>query len=198
MKDFRSKVREYYKPYYKEGDKAHLINHADDVCDLALRINKKLDEKLVILASYMHDMFNAKNRAIHNELAYTYVMNENDTFISELSAQERNMVAHAVLEHRANFKGEFYSALSEIISSADRGLPDLDFIVTRSMQFNHADANDVYDHIKDKYGTKGYAKYPKVYQEIFSEELKAFHKRADRLSIDEILEIWEKDKKCKD
>jgi len=194
MTNFRNKVQEYYKSYYKDGDKAHLINHANDVCDLALKINKNLDEKLVILASYLHDMFNAKNRAIHNELAYTYVMNENDTFISQLSNQERSMVAHAVLEHRASFKGEFYSALSEIISSADRGLPDLNFIVIRSMQFNHADANDVYDHIKDKYGTKGYAKYPKVYQEIFKEELARFKKLADEISVERILEIWKEER----
>ncbi len=73
MKTFREEVRKFYEPYYRDGDEAHLIDHADDVCDLALKINQECDEKLVILASYIHDLFNAQNRSIHNELAYEYL-----------------------------------------------------------------------------------------------------------------------------
>jgi hypothetical protein len=187
---FRHEVREYYKPYYENSDEAHLIDHADDVCDLALKINQALDEKLIVLASYLHDMFSKTNRAIHNELAYEYVKKADDKFLSKLSTDEVKIVAHAVLEHRGSFKGEFYSPLSEIISSADRGLPDLDFIVIRSMKFNHGDAKDVYTHIHDKYGTTGYAKYPKVYQNIFKEELACFKKLADELTVDKVVGIW--------
>ena len=153
---FRAEVRKFYKPYYDKGDKAHTIEHADDVCDLALRINKKYDEKLVVLASYIHDMFNATNRPIHNELAYEYVLEIEDRFIKELSQKERLEVAHAVLEHRGCFTGAFYSPLSAIISSADRGLPDLDVIVIRSMKFNHENAEDVQRYVVGRYGTKGY------------------------------------------
>lgn len=190
MREFRRDVREYYKVYYENGDEAHLIDHADGVCDLALKINNDLDEKLIILASYLHDMFNATNRPTHNELAYAYVLKAEDKFLSKLSKDEVHMVAHAVLEHRASFKGEFYSELSAIISSADRGLPDLDFIVIRSMKFNNANEEDVYAHIKDKYGSDGYAKYPDVYREIFQDELNAFKKLADELTVDAVLEIW--------
>jgi len=194
MQTFKNKVRDYYKHYYKNGDEAHLINHADDVCSLALEINKEEDDKLVILASYLHDMFNADNRAIHNELAYEYVLEANDEFLQNLKSEELKRVAHAVLEHRASFKGEYYSSLSEIISSADRGLPDLESVVVRSMRFNNGDAQDVYEHILDKYGTKGYAKYPKVYQEIFKEQLKEFQNEADKIRVEEIEMIWERSK----
>jgi len=190
MREFRRDVREYYKPYYENSDEAHLIDHADAVCDLGLKINRECDEKLVILAAYMHDMFNRENRPIHNELGYAYVLKAEDKFLKELSTEELKQVAHAVLEHRASFKGEYYSSLSEVISSADRGVPDLDFIVIRSMKFNKGNAEDVYKHISSKYGTKGYAKYPKVYQELFREELEAFKKLADQLTVEKILEIW--------
>ena len=197
MESYREKVRAYYKSYYEEGDEAHLIDHADDVCDLALRINKTCNEKLVILASYMHDMFNATNRATHNELAYAHALKAEDEFLQELSEKELSEkelleVAHALLEHRASFKGVFYSPLSELLSSADRGLPDLDFIVVRSMKFNKENEEGVHEHIKDKYGSHGYAKYPKVYQEMFREELMAFQKRADNLTVEGVLEIWNK------
>ena len=84
MKDFKQQVRSYYEPYYREGDEAHLIDHADQVCTLALKINKDLDEKLIILASYIHDMYNAINRKIHNELAYEYVLKIQDKFLKTL------------------------------------------------------------------------------------------------------------------
>lgn len=194
MENFRRDVREFYKEHYRDGDAAHLIDHADDVCDLALKINTDLDEKLIILAAYLHDMFNATNRAIHNELAFEYVLKAQDKFLTQLSKDELHTVAHAVLEHRASFKGEFYSKLSELISAADRGLPNLEAIVVRSMKFNNANADDVYAHIKDKYGSGGYAKYPDVYREIFKEELEAFQKLADGLTVDGVLAIWKRHK----
>jgi len=190
MKNFRKKVRDYYKPYYENGDEAHLIEHADSVCDLALSINKECDEKLIILASYMHDMFNAINRAKHNELAYEYALKANDKFLKKLSKEELLKVAHALLEHRASFKGDFYSPLSEIISSADRELPNLELIVIRCIKFNN-NIESVHKHIKEKYGTNGYANYPKLYRKIFDKELNIFKKEIDNLSIEKILEFWE-------
>lgn len=190
MKKFKKEIRSYYERYYRDGDEAHLIDHADSVCDLALKINKDLDEKLIILASYLHDMYNASNRKIHNELAYEYVLKAEDKFLKTLNEKALKEVAHAVLEHRASFKGKFYSKLSALISSADRGEPNLEEVVIRSMKFNNGNAQDVYEHIKDKYGSKGYAKYPAVYIEIFKDELEAFQRRADSITVDEVLEMW--------
>jgi len=121
----------------------------------------------------------------------------NDEFLENLKREELKRVAHAVLEHRASFKGEYYSLLSEIISSADRGLPDLESVVVRSMRFNNGDAQNVYEHILDKYGTKGYAKYPKVYKETFKEQLEQFQNEADKITVEEIEMIWNRSKKCK-
>ena len=192
MQSFKQQVRSYYEPYYREGDEAHLIDHADSVCNLALKINKDLDEKLIILVSYIHDMYNATNRKIHNELAYEYVLKAQDEFLKTLNQKALKELAHAVLEHRASFKGEFYSNLSALISSADRGEPNLEEVVIRSMKFNGGNAVDVYEHIKDKYGSKGYAKYPEVYLEIFRDELEVFQHRADGITVDEVLRIWER------
>ena len=191
MKNFKQKVREFYKPFYANGDKAHLIDHADDVCELALEINREYSEKLVILASYLHDIFNATDRKKHNILAFEYVKNRSDKFLKELNNKELELVAHAVLEHRASFKGEFFSKLSAVISSADRGRPDVAQTVIRSMRYNNANAQDVYEHMVDKYGSNGYAKYPKVYREIFEKELEEFKKEVDNISVEKIVSIWE-------
>ena len=190
MKKYREEIRSHYQAFYTYGDPAHLIDHADSVCDLALHINKECNEHLVILAAYMHDMFNANNRPIHNELAYAYVLKAEDKFLKKLSEAEILEVAHAVLEHRGCFTGTFYSPLSAIISSADRGLPDLDFIVIRSMKFNNENAEDVHKYVTGRYGTEGYANYPDVYRAMFNDELTEFKKEADRLSVEGVLEIW--------
>jgi hypothetical protein len=135
-------------------------------------------------------MFNRQNREKHHILAYEYVLQADDIFLKELSQEELSMVAYAVLEHRGSFKGEFYSPLSEIISSADRGKPDIEFIIKRSMKYNRQNVKNVYKHIKTKYATDGYAKYPDLYQEIFKDELKTFKKLVDDLTIEKILEIY--------
>ena len=123
-------------------------------------------------------------------MAYEYVKNRSDKFLKELSDKELELVAHAVLEHRGSFKGEFFSKLSAIISSADRERPDVAKIVIRSMLYNNADAQDVYEHMLDKYSTNGYAKYPTVYQEIFKKELQEFKKEVDNISVEKIMDIW--------
>ena len=190
MNYFKQSVREFYKPYYANSDEAHLIDHADNVCKLALEINKECDEKLIVLASYIHDMFNSTDRKKHNILAYEYVKSRSDKFLKGLNDEELELVAHAVLEHRASFKGEFFSKLSAIISSADRGRPNATQIVIRSMRYNNGNAQDVYEHMIYKYGSKGYAKYPSVYQEIFAKELEKFKKEVDNISVKKIMDIW--------
>ena len=59
------------------------------------------------------------------------------------------------------------------------------------MRYNNANAQDVYEHMIDKYGSKGYAKYPDVYKEIFTKELEEFKKEVDNISIEKIQDIWE-------
>ena len=191
MQKFKKEVRAFYKPYYDKGDEAHTIAHADDVCKLALKMNSgEYNEKLIVLSAYIHDIFNSANRAKHHKLAYEYVLKADDRFLKELNKEELELVAHATLEHRASFKGEFFSKLSEIISSADRGEPKIEPIVIRSMQFNNANVQDVVEHIKDKYAKGGYAKFPKLYIEHFKEEFKHFQESAKNITKVQVLEIW--------
>ena len=187
--NFQEEVRKFYKHYYEENDDAHTIVHADNVCNLALNLNNNIDIKLIILASYIHDIFN-ENRKIHHELAYKYVLSTQDKFLKKLSSKELKLVAHAVLEHRASFKGEFYSILSEIISSADRGIPSLKNITIRSMQFNKAKADKASKHIIEKYGVNGYAKYPEIYKHYFKDELTKFQQLANNITPIQVLDFW--------
>jgi len=190
MVDFINEVREFYKPYYDKNDLAHSISHADDVCELALKMNRDCSKKLVVLSAYIHDIFNSIDRAKHHILAYEYVLKRSDKYTKTLDEKSLLYVAHAVLEHRSSFKGEFYSKLSEVISAADRGEPSLVPIIIRSMQFNNANADDVVYHIKDKYTKDGYAKFPKLYKEYFKDEFAKFQNDAKYITKEQVLKIW--------
>jgi len=191
MKKFIKDVREFYKPYYDKGDKAHTIAHADEVCKLALKMNNgEYKEKLVVLSAYIHDIFNSKDRAKHHKLAYKYVLAAEDKFLKELNKKELELVAYATLQHRASYKGKFFSKLSEILSSADRGAPKFEPIVIRCMQFNNEDIDGVVDHVKDKYAKSGYAKYPKLYIDYFGKEFDEFQERAKNITKEQVIEVW--------
>lgn len=177
-------VRSFVIPYYERNDSAHKIAHADSVCCLALKLNdflpieKRVEVPLIILASYFHDVA-ASDRKVHHIKAAEIVRTIDFEFLVDLDAKDREIVALACLEHRASYSGEFSSMLSEIISSADRGKPALQYHLQRSIQFNMDRENMTYDaarinaclHMKDKYGEGGYANYPNLYKTYFADQL---------------------------
>ena len=185
-------IRDFVCPFYKENDLAHQIGHADEVCDLALKLNETLEVKeevkLVMLAAYFHDIF-AKDREVHHELSYTFVSETEEEIIAVLSDEERKKVAMACLEHRSSFHDAFYSPLSEIISSADRGIPNLKDNMERSKLFwmsrhgtdETAAENHAREHMKEKYGANGYANYPLLYRRFFKTELEVMQQEIDNL-----------------
>ena len=185
-------IREYYKKFLlpKNGDNvrnSHGVDHCDDVFNLMKKLNKKLEygysEKIIAFAAYIHDIYSdAENRKIHHILAHTYVLNRVDDLLKELSEDDLYLIADAVLEHRASYKGEFSSNLSRLISAADRGVPDYDIYYNRSLIYNDGNHKDVIEHLVDKFGRDGYAvkKYPKFYSDMFKEELEEFWNRLDR------------------
>lgn len=106
---------------------------------------------------------------------------------------ERFIVATACREHRASFKGVFTTSFSELINSADRGEPKgIKDLVERAYQFRiksdprSNDKQRMMDsvaHVKEKYGSDGYARYPLYYRKCFSAELEKQQKAVDELSV---------------
>jgi len=189
-------------PFYKSNDAAHGIDHADDVYELALYTNQKLElgvsDHLIEIAAYYHDIYstdptiNKNDRRMHNTLAHNYVMQAAEWPFAALTLDERKLVAHAVLEHRASFKGNFYSALSEIISTSDRGKPDAEAIILRSLQYQGGKVDacvNVLNHMVEKFSSTGYAKYPQMYSEVFGDELTVMRECMDTLTLQDVTSI---------
>ena len=127
--DLVSELLEELKPIlesFYNNSEGHGIKHVTDVMYRALHYNEilnlKLNKREIILASLLHDMYSESNRKTHHILGHDYVMYSLHEVFDGI---DKERVAKAILEHRASYTGEYSSLLSELISSADRGEPNL-------------------------------------------------------------------------
>ena len=179
----------------------HGIKHITDVMYRALRYNEilklNLDKKEIILASLLHDMYSGSSRKTHHILGHDYVMHSLHEVFDGI---DKERVAKAILEHRASYTGEYSSLLSELISSADRGEPNLNDIVNRCYistkefhpEYNVDEINNgVKKHLSEKFTRNGYAKYPDIYIKINKKKLDVFYDEVDEFLNGERLVIIE-------
>lgn len=200
MEKFRETVRNFYISFYNRNDKAHGIEHADQVLDLAIKLSIEyglnVNIKELIIAVYNHDAFCWLDRTHHHIIAFKYIMEKTKLneefentpeFIMNLNHNSSLNIAHAGLEHRAsNQCVSYFSELSMVLNAADRGIPNLADILERSILFNISKyskgsncndeniiINNAINHILDKYGRNGYAtkNYNNLYKDYYKDEL---------------------------
>lgn len=184
--NLRGQIVDKFSAMWEHNDAAHRIEHFDEVeqCGLYLlkALGKDYDPKLVLFTAYFHDLF-AWSRENHHLLSAEFIIGTDHPLIaSSLDHGDRRLVSAACGEHRASYKGDFTYAFSELMNSADRGFPgDVSAMLERALEYRrskgiHTDdavkmRDDAIAHLKDKWGTGGYARFPKLYQEVFEREL---------------------------
>jgi len=192
--EYFERVVNYALPYYQQSlDKAHDIDHAIEVCLRALDMNLKLglnqNEYMIIVAAIMHDMASGISHDTHEVIAAEFIRSDDfkESRIGECYSDDiLNKIATAILEHRASFSQdrEYSSVLSELIASADRDKPSLPIIVRRAVHYANGDVDKAYNHIKHKYGSNGYAKYPKIYKDYYGAQYGIFITEVDNMKIE--------------
>lgn len=157
------------KTIYDKFDGAHNMNHIDTVTQNAILINNKLGnpyrDMVIFLAGLYHDIGMSIDRKTHHIESANYVLSDDD-LLKLVSEEERYLIAKACEEHRASYKGEFTSLLSKIINDAD-SMNDKITMISRCIQYalannteqNISVYNEVYNHLRDKYGRNGYCKF---------------------------------------
>jgi len=195
------KIRDMVLSYYKKNDGAHQIEHADEVYQNFLDIDKKLNTKfnkdMMIVIAYCHDMFSTiEYRKIHEIKASEWVLENKELF--NFNEDEIKIVACAIREHRASYKGEFCSMYSKCMNAADKGVLLLNDTLKRSYKY-HLDRGDkeyaikeVFDHMKDKFGSTGYYQPDEFYLECYNDSYKKFTKDVDELTFDYVKEYLTK------
>jgi hypothetical protein len=198
LADLRTKIIEAFSKHWDLNDEAHRYNHFAEVERCGHHINEvlglKVDPKLIMLGAFFHDLF-SWTRINHHELACTYIQTCDHPIITALSDSDRHMLSLACKHHRASYKGKFTYTLDELINSADRMFPvtDITPIVKRSLLYSMTKTNDLhevakltFDHMADKYGSKGYARFPDMYLKVFEKELAEQRRKMDELTQDEV------------
>lgn len=172
-----------YEPYYLINDEAHQIDHVVAVCDRAIEINEHqnlgLDRRMIVIAALTHDLF-TRFRSNHHIMAYHFLETAREPWLVGFTNDEKQLMAFACLEHRASWKGDYTSLLSELIATADRGVPgNLDELVWRCYLYgrdrlkeNHQDAKErIIPHLVAKLCKDDYGKNPPLYATVYGKRI---------------------------
>lgn len=202
-------------PIYKSNDSAHGVEHLEEVFSTAITILERVGYKTIpvedrasaFVAILFHDITATTDRDNHQNSgaeAFDRMMNTvvrqsrnrsvRDAVIAGRYNIDINKAKAAIREHRASYKGEFTSIASEIVSGADRGIPqpteeNVKHKIDKSYKYHIEKLSEdetlarinSLKHIKEKYGAKGYAKYPNIYEKAFKHELEAFKRLVDSI-----------------
>jgi hypothetical protein len=182
----RERIIKDFSRHWEMNDDAHRIEHFLDVEKCGNYINDKLglgfDPMLIMLVAFFHDKY-AYDRHNHHLMSGEWVRSTDYIAILALSREQRIMVAAGCREHRASGNQPFTCDFAEMMCSADRGFPttDPEQLVKRAVQhrmhesgMSEAEARPLaIEHIKEKYGKGGYARYPEMYVRAFAEEFYA-------------------------
>lgn len=195
MHSYVTKLRNQYMNIYEQNDAAHRIDHIDEVYQNAIQINTVLglglDTGYLAIIVYTHDLF-AVHRNNHHDLAAAHLLTTDEWYMTGIDKNTRILLANAVREHRASYKGAYSSMLSEVLASADKGAPtNLLAMIERSFMYGRTklalDTTDAtihaFKHMHEKFGRNGYAKYPSIYHAMYKADLGNLWDKIDRLSI---------------
>jgi uncharacterized protein len=151
---------------YNSFDKGHRIDHIGTVLNSSLKLASFYDISIpmVVTITVFHDIGMSIDRPNHHIHSKNIVLND-CTLKNYFSEDEIQIIAEACAEHRASLKKKPTTIYGCIISDADRTTNIHDMIV-RCYYFskehfgNLSDLETyerVYNHLKNKYGTGGYA-----------------------------------------
>ncbi len=189
--DTRKLIWDRAKKYYPVKA-SHGLNHIEDNLNMAekmLAFAKEPFTDQIYAAIVFHDSGLEKyGREAHEVHSAEIAKRElKDLF----NSKDLFLIAAAIREHRASFKGAFTSMLSDICSSADRNAPNFEASVARSFLYtseHHPEfsfeekCETVATHLKKKYGSNGYARFPIYYSRYYGKDLANYKRKMDGLN----------------
>ena len=172
--------------YIAKADQAHDIDHimwvVNNALDLMAKLPEKTDEfrKEIILAAFCHDIGCFVGREEHHTHSADLLARHYTQLPKEINLA---LVDSAIRKHRASYKGDRTHIVEELVAAADRGEPNLNGYLRRSVKYNIGTVKDldtynkfvdtVYGHMKKKFGRMGYAYMtaPRFWLEMYTEQI---------------------------
>lgn len=172
-------------PLYNKNEEGHGLKHIETVIERSLKFAKDYDVNINMvytIAAY-HDLGHHIDRKRH-EIISAQIFIEDENMKKWFSDEQRKIIKDAIEDHRASSNHEPRTIYGKIVSTADRTIVKIDNNIKRAYSYikknfqeitEEEQIQKVYEHLKDKYGEKGYAK---VYLEDkeFDEAMKEFRK----------------------
>lgn len=193
LDSLRQAIKMKFSPMWQLNDPAHREEHFAEVEKWGNYINDKLglgyDPKLILFVAWFHDLF-TWDRDNHHLMSAHWIETTTDLLITaNLDPEETKLVANACREHRASYKGEYSHEFCELMACADRGVPgDVTGMLSRAMDYRLHRGIDMclamrgaVEHMKEKFGSQGYARYPEMYIRAFGDELSEQRRVIDAL-----------------
>lgn len=192
-KELLNLLKEDLQLYDLSPDGAHDKNHIIDVIRNAFKISSKmnLNTDLAVFAALYHDIgLLLGDREDHDINGYNFIC-KNQKIKQYFDAYEIDIIAHAVKEHRASYKGSYTSIYSIIVSDSDRSL-SIETMIRRSYLYNKDKTTDVYNtvysYLKKKYGYGGIELRLDFSKEILEESRKILSDEKEfKLHYDKII-----------
>ena len=158
-------IEENILPNYKNFDSAHDVSHVKQVIKNSLEMAEEydLDRNIIYAAAAYHDMGLKVERAKHEVYSKDIMLNDKnlDRFFT---SEEKEIIAEAILTHRASNKREPVTLYGKVIADADNDL-DPERIIERMVLYSIGHYPDFkkaehlvrcYDHAIEKYSEHGY------------------------------------------
>jgi len=193
IKEYREQVRNYYRGDIDRNDTAHNLKHCDAVCDRMLDMNifldYDIDEELIVLTAYLHDIKCHISRKKHHILSALYVMINKEIDPYLMKVKDIDELSVAILSHRASLGTHLTNDLSRLLYIADKDVPDIVDIVNRSYDYS-GNVYDVLKHVKEKFSKDGYLVYPVEYVAYYGDDkINELYDNVDMLTLNDVVEI---------
>lgn len=177
------------------NDPAHHLGHVYDVTALTRELCRDLDlnyhdTEMAMVGALLHDIGCKYDRLDHHVIGYGLTFEYLHLYWrGGFTKQETRIIAKAVLEHRSSNEAKPTSVISEIVSVADTGKPDIDLYIKRAIQYRLSVAvpespeaiqtfkHEVKLHLHEKFGlVDGYhwKSYPDLGSRFFKGEWDTF------------------------
>lgn len=189
VEDWQEEAREYYLDMFiSKNDPGHNREHVDAVYRTMLEIKEKrnafdLDQRVLFMCAYLHDLFVWKNRKHHHILAahYVYEHANTDIFLRRFASYDIEYIANAILEHRSSGSLKTSSEYSMILRIADNGKPEIYSIIKRIYECNKemslSDAREhAFKHLIEKFGPNGYIRKDEYWTKYYKDEIELLDK----------------------
>lgn len=219
-KDLKKYIQENVLTLYGDNIGGHGLDHINSVIDRSFELVKEfdldVDLNMVYVVAAFHDLGYKSNPDEHEEVSSKMFIS--DSKMKEFfTADQINVIAEAIIDHRASLEYEARSVYGKIVSSADREI-SVDNMLQRSVLFQadkHKDENPTimqvidysYAKLSSKYGKCGYAKmyyqdkkyidYLDRMQEILEDKSKFVNAELELISKLRLIEIYSIGMLCK-